>query len=340
MLKDKEIGSEFMVDSYKRGKNEYCNLVDFPMRHVLSGRTGLYLIAQELKSIGISSVSLPTYCCGSMITPFVDSYFQVSFYDGMAIPNSDAVLIMDYFGFIQEKTVCFAKRCKEAGVMTIIDATQTAFSKSKLYEYADFIIVSYRKWLDCLCATVYSKRGFITPEYTMEKNDYVDKWREASKGKKHYLENDVGDKQGFLDMYAKANSMLAEEYIGYKACVSEIEILENCDSNHIRETRRKNAKILINGLFNKVDLMFEQMSDEDCPLHVPIMLEPRVKAEIRKALIQESIYCPCHWPINEQYPYHRTLYHDREMSLICDQRYNEEDMVREVEAIIKVLNRG
>lgn len=332
-----EIGSEFMTDSFKRGKNEYCYLVNYPKRYVLSGRTGLYLIAQELLNGGISSVALPAYCCGSMVAPFVDAGFSISFYSGDDLSRAKAVLIMDYFGFLNSKTVEYAIKCCDAGVKVIVDATQTAFSRSRTYDYADYIVVSYRKWLDCLCAAVYSKKGFGTPEYTLEKNEYVERWRNAAKKKRDFLENGKGNKQDFLDMYAQANHMLAIDYIGYRACDSEIEKFENCDSHYIREMRRKNANILIQGLSAKIDVMIDHMSEEDCPLHVPVLFETEKRARIRKLLIHESIYCPCHWPIDEQYPHQRTVYHDNEMSLICDQRYSEKDMLREVTAVFEAI---
>ena len=131
---------------------------------------------------------------------------------------------MDYFGFLKEETALFAGQCREAGLRVIVDATQTAFSRSRSYDSADYIVVSYRKWLDCLCAAVYSQNGFITQEYTKENTVYVDIWRNAAKKKKAYLETGNGDKQEFLDLYGKANHMLGEDYIGFKASDSEIEL--------------------------------------------------------------------------------------------------------------------
>ena len=332
-----EIGSEFMMDSCRKGKNEYCNLVDYHKRYVLSGRTGLYLIAQELTMEKISSVALPAYCCGSMIAPFVTSKFEISFYSNLELPQTEAILIMDYFGFLSEKTIEFAIKCRNAGLKIIVDATQTAFSKSCVYQYADYIVASYRKWIDSLCAAVYSKNGFMTPEYTREKVDYVETWRLAAKKKRFYLETGIGDKTEFLDLYTQANQMLANDYIEYRACDSEIKKFEYCDSHYLREMRRKNARILIDLLSQKAELMFDYLSVEDCPLHVPIILKTSLREKVRKDLIQKHIYCPCHWPIDEQYPYQRTFYHENEMSLICDQRYSGSDMLREATAIIEAM---
>lgn len=329
-----EIGSEFMMNSSFTGNNEFISLADYPKRYVLSGRTGLYLIAEELSVLAISSIALPAYCCGSMIAPFVDHGFSVSFYDEKKLFTEESVLIMDYFGFVSDETARVAEKCKAQGIKIIVDATQTAFSRSKAYDFADYIVVSYRKWFDCLCTAVYSREGFKTPEYEKEATAYLALWREAAIKKRYYIDNGIGEKQSFLNLYSKANSMLEDDYIGYKASQKEIERLENVDSNFIMQKRRSNALILLNDLKGIIDFLFDDLNEDDCPLHVPVLLPPNKRAQIRSELIQKSIYCPCHWPIDKKYPYEKTALHDEELSLICDQRYTEEDMKREA-AIIK-----
>lgn len=332
-----ELGSEFMNNSYKKGKNEYLSLIDYPKRYVLSGRTGLYLIAEELLNVGVSSVALPAYCCASMIAPFIEAKFNVSFYESNVVPASEAVIIMDYFGFVSDKTAKYAKMCRTAGLKVIVDATQTAFSKAKSYDIADFIVVSYRKWFDCLCAAVYSRDGFTTIEYGKEAVEYTATWREAAKKKRKYIDAGIGDKKEFLNLYNKANTILAKDYIGYKATREEIEMFESADSEFIRSSRKKNALVLMSALIGKLDLIFEELHEKDCPLHVPVILPSENRAELRKQLVLKEIYCPCHWPINQVYPYKKTCLHDEEMSLICDQRYTAEDMVSEADEILRIL---
>ena len=55
-----EIGSEFSENSISFGENKYFSIVDYPKRYVLSGRTGLHLIAKELKA-SVENISLPNY---------------------------------------------------------------------------------------------------------------------------------------------------------------------------------------------------------------------------------------------------------------------------------------
>ncbi|OUQ14430.1 hypothetical protein B5E87_02810 [Massilimicrobiota sp. An142] len=333
----KEIGSEFMSNSFKYGKNQYINLVDYPKRYVLSGRTGLYLIAQELKIEGEKSIALPAYCCSSMIFPFIESGFDIEFYSENSLPISKNVLIMDYFGFSSKDTLKFVQYCKKQNKIIIIDATQTAFSKFETYNYSDYLVVSYRKWLDCLCAAVYSKNGFKTEEYLKENIEYISKWRVASKMKKKYIEECIGEKKDYLDAFKDANRILVSDYKEYRASISEIQIFENLDSSDLRDCRRKNAQVLIQLLKKTGILMFKELHNEDCPLHVPIVLETEKRNVLRKNMIDSEIYCPYHWPIDKNFIYAETKLHYKEMSLICDQRYSVDDMNREASKVMQYI---
>ena len=68
----KEIGSEFWTVPGKYGDIAY----------LLAGRTALeYIIREILARTNICSVLLPSYCCHTMIEPFVRHNIHVRFYD-------------------------------------------------------------------------------------------------------------------------------------------------------------------------------------------------------------------------------------------------------------------
>ena len=343
-----EIGSEFSNNSVPVGLNAYFELIDYPKRFVLSGRTALHLIAEELKSF-VSDILLPDYCCSSMIEPFVSQGFNLGFYDVKDLNSDiisneiDAVLIMDYFGFLSERTFEFAKQCKKKGKIIIVDATQSAFSHSKTYCLADYIVASYRKWFDSLCAVVYSKSGFKTYETDLRHHPiYNQLWRDAARLKQEYLNCSSVNKRDFLELYARANRELSSYYVYCKPNDSEIEIMRNADSSSLRNSRRENAKFLIEEIkkintFSKVQLIFDNVKEDDCPLFVPILLDEPKRDFIRGELIKNNIYCPVHWPIDECYPHKKTSYHEKELSLICDQRYGIKEMAKQAFVLAKAL---
>ena len=346
-MSNKELGSEFSEKSYNSGVNEYFDLTGMNRRFVLSGRTALHLVALELKNKHICSIALPDYLCGTMVQPFYDEKFTISFYESgnmgkiQSICKSSAVLIMDYFGFLREETVNFASQCRDMGKTIIVDATQTAFSKSKLYELADYIIVSYRKWFDCLCAAVYSKKDFVTPDYQKKYPIYVDTWRIAANKKRQYIHTGEGSKDEYLRLYFQANAML-NDYQYYSACDSEKERLLNCNSRDLIQKRRLNAKYLIDSIKSlnnsNIELMFEDLKTEDCPLFVPVKIKKH-RNVIKNELINRDIYCPSHWPINKNYPYKENILYEQELSLICDQRYSIEDMEMQINVLAEIFNK-
>ena len=105
----KEIGSEFWSIPLQSNNNDI-----FPTSCIwfLSGRMALSYILLDIKrKYSIKIATLPSWCCDSMIKPFLNAGFDVNFYSVryeknsfiQKIPsNSELILIMDYFGFCNE----------------------------------------------------------------------------------------------------------------------------------------------------------------------------------------------------------------------------------------------
>ena len=101
----KEIGSEFWAAPQQQVDKHY----------LLSGRTALEYIVRDIKHTNAArSVLMPSYCCHTMIEPFVRHGFAVRFYDiffdqeagclRADMPEyqaSEALFYMSYFGFAE-----------------------------------------------------------------------------------------------------------------------------------------------------------------------------------------------------------------------------------------------
>ena len=95
----------------------------------------------------------------------------------------------------------------------------------------------------------------------------------------------------------------------------------------MRRVRLENVDVLYKGLMGKVRFLFPE-EDIDCPLFVPLLLESKKRDALRNYLRDKNIYCPIHWSIE---PEHRLTsltadLYKREISIVCDQRYDENDM--------------
>ena len=337
----REIGSEFWDIPTIDNKNKM-----FPgsVHWFLSGRSALLAIIKELH--GCHTVAMPSWCCDSVIKPFVDAGMEVRFYpaywDKKLIQeprfDCDVLFLMDYFGF----TMTTLPHDSFQGIV-IRDVTHSVFSAS--YQDADYYFGSLRKWCGVWTggyAWTRDGRGLtvdnaddggyaLLRERAMQlKNSYIN----------GYVDNNgrtVTDKE-YLKLFAQAEKML--EHLGaLPADQRDIRAAQLLDADYIRKRRRQNAEVLMEAFPDW--LVFPELCETDCPLFVPILVPEGKRDALRRSLIQSEIYCPVHWPTSE---YHklteqeRFLY-DNELSLVCDQRYAKEDMERVVDTIQLFMER-
>lgn len=329
----REIGSEFHKLEFGKGHG-----LPFPVKGclVFSGRTAIETVLKELPHA--KKAVLPSYCCDSMIEPFrkagmIVEFYPVRYENGLKIDaqipqDADILLWCNYFGCHtpMPDLLDFKKR----GGLVIEDITHSLLSSSPYNSQSDYLVASIRKWepINCggYCAAV--NGDFKHAPTLMPPSNFVDNKTSAMNMKTEYL-NDLDEqkKQQFLAMFGESNHWLAENYSELAIDPWSEEYLTHVDADEQKTIRRSNAHVLYEGLKNKVVFLFSE-EDMDCPLFVPVVIPNR--NEVRKILTENRIYCPVHWPKPEGCS--SNLF-DLELSLICDQRYNEDDMKRIVSVI-------
>ncbi len=348
MQKDREIGSEFWFEN-----PPYSALHSTPtksQRFFLSGRTAIDAIIQDiLKNRAVGSVYLPAWGCDSMITPFRDRGIKVDLYDvcidddGLHydIDNNktcDIFYVNNYFGYHDNVCSEVIKGFKKRDSIILYDKTHSLLmDNDEIESLSDYTFASIRKWMGVVSGAVVNKQnGFLI---SLNKKDcpYLDCKIEAMKMKAAYIGGDISvEKQNFLNKYGEFGYHLEADYRNYRMDDLSFSIFMQTDLQQIQKKRRANAKVLHDNL----DLKFiSSLSDLDCPLFVPIFFESREQRDaIRKVLIAKDIYCPIHWPKNHLVMDTMNVNHilNRELSLVCDQRYTEKDMER----IVMNINRN
>ena len=300
----KEIGSEFWDIPTCKDENHI-----FPdnTKWFLSGRTALAFILQDIQ---ISSVSMPHWCCSSMIEPFKKAGISVSFYEDVPDTTKDAILIMDYFGYTGH-----SQAPNDYKGIVIRDITHSIFSA--IYSDADYYFGSLRKWAGFKTGGFafgkWKKDGQIQPC----DGKYFALRTEAMKQKQEYIAGDSDSKE-YLKVFEEANEMLNHTEV-CEGSEDDIIAAQYFDIDRVKRIRRENAKVLI----DTIGCIFE-LGDNDCPLFVPILTEKR--DELRQYLIKHEVYCPVHWPFNNL--------NNTEISLVCDQRYDTDDMKRICDLIL------
>ncbi|MDO5448475.1 MAG: hypothetical protein Q4F70_02580 [Clostridia bacterium] len=337
----REIGSEFWDAPTKEVDTD---LFPHNIEWFLSGRVALKSIIHEIKRMA-HSVAMPSWCCESMVEPFLSSGIDVEFYPvylgeyGILQEiclECDALFVMDYFGY----STALPDLSNYKGIV-IRDVTHSFFSAN--YQDADYYFGSLRKWCGVWTG------GYAWPQdgHKLQIEEYVDlnyiSLREkAMQLKCHYVEGaqkngyDCTNDKEYLKVFEKAEAILESGYTVSGAAKRDVEIAKKLDIDLIKKRRISNAKVLMDELTEY--LIFPKLKQTDCPMFVPIVVPEGKRNRLRQYLIWENIYCPIHWPLNKNYCLDgraRFLY-DNELSLVCDQRYSEDDM-RKVVAAIKLF---
>lgn len=354
MLRDnpREIGSEFWTENH--------NYIKENEEVFLAGRHALDAIIKDiLTEWEITSVLMPSYCCQTMIAPFLHNGIEVRFYeiyfDGKELravlpeaKRNEVFYMMKYFGSNRMTYLddygndLFFLEIGRMWDFVIEDATHNYF-----HEYfsslADYTFVSFRKWMPLDGLAIARKRNGrfrSLPKEWKTNEDYYRIKSQAFSLKSTYMSGGDVQKDEFLKLFSEAEKVLKNSA---EMCRPNLNTMIQfyTEMNHVAEmasVRRRNAEVLRDGLRDIDEIQFLISQDEKgaVPLFQAVLVPTEKRDSLRKALIDSDIYCPVHWPISDSHAgiseRAKEIY-DRELSLICDQRYGREGMLREIKAI-------
>lgn len=348
-MKEKEIGSEFHISQLP---SVLTSERDDEAEYVLSGRTAIDLIIRMLNlQRKVERVYMPAYGCESMVEPFLRNGVKVEQYDMYLAEDglqyeidcnkqTDILYVNNYFGYEDTLSLNIVRQFKQNGAFVIYDRTHSMLmADEEMQAMADFSFCSIRKWMGVVTG------AFITsPERrfhpTLQDVDYWQDKAMAMMVKAKYLDGSIEvDKSLFLDAFGRFGHHLTEDYVSKRMDDLSYSLWKQTNLDAMREQRRRNARALHEGV--KGVRFIADFTDNTCPLFVPVFFESKEERDrVRKALIGASIYCPVHWPKNTlvQDEMKVNELFDTELSLICDQRYDESDMQRIIEIINNSIN--
>lgn len=351
----REIGSEFW-DIPVVERSSWLDTFPSDVEWFVSGRSALGCILDDaLLTHDIKRAAIPSWCCESMIEPFSNRGIQIVFYSVQAsrigglertyeaIDQCDLLLEVGYFGFEKTPFTIFE------GVV-VQDLTHSLFSSLDVLdsriEHAnddarrpDYCFGSLRKWA-----------GFWTGGYAWKASGCLSRPKQFSKvslefsalrrqgmAEKSAYISGLSDEKLYLDSFSRAEEIIDKCTASDAASQRDIMMAKQLDVRWMMVQRYDNAKTLLAELSDFA--VWPEITKGVCPLFVPILVPKAVRNGLRRFLAENDIYCPVHWPISAKH--HLTnvqleLY-DKELSLICDQRYNYDDMIREVQLVKEYL---
>ena len=319
---------------------------------LLSGRTAIDCICRDMQLSGIAGcVYMPAYCCSSMIAPFIRNGFSIKFYDvgfdgGKLTYNLaddreiDILYLNNYFGFRTFIDIEWIRRKQKEGTVIIYDKTHSLFLRNDPYmEVADYILCSLRKWLAVASGAILYKRSCDLIDFGLRECGYVQTKFSAQVLKARYLSGEESvSKEMFYPAFSDFSHHLEEDYAGYRMDEKSIALLKSANFTEIISRRRENARMLYAELryVGWLKFLFSEIDNDVTPLFVPVIVKTQeLRDELKKQLISRQIYCPVHWPRNSmtspQMEVNKIF--EREISLICDQRYTPGQLERMVQTI-------
>ncbi|NLM45161.1 MAG: hypothetical protein GX201_14335 [Clostridiales bacterium] len=358
----KEIGSEFWLDrvNVKESKTtiDISSILDGILnigndqRLLFSGRTAIDYVLQDI-SKPIEKVYMPSYCCESMLQPFIDRDTKIDFYN-VIVDDSGIKYLIDYkkdfdiffatsyFGYSSSVMDSIIDILRERDVIIIEDITHRLLSKPNHCFKADYLIASLRKWFPLPSGGLAVKMNghFMKDNITSPPAKLINKKINAMKQKAEYMAYEGYEskftrelKKSFLAAFSEFNSGIEQSYKNFSIDCVSVNLLAKIDVVDVKKKRCENAQYLHKRLKESkyIKFLFKEVDFErDCPLFVPIMVESSVRESLRNYLISNNIFCPVHWPIprGHHLTTEITKLYKQELSLICDQRYDHKDMKR------------
>lgn len=336
-MKRTEIGSEFW---YAEGCG---NGLSVPQTY-LCGRAALSAVLQDMMGEGISSVYLPDYCCESMIEPMLRLHMRIGFYRvrvtecGLSFDLPDlqsygAVLLVNFFGFQNRYMEELIRRCRDAGVVTVLDQTHCVLNCEDSCE-ADYCFGSFRKWTGLEVGFAHRRDGKLLVQWPLTDSGktYLSLRQQGREVKQAFVEEgylDEKKRQHQLSLFGEAEELLDVEYLSDTDAYARAQ-LARLDPGRICRSRQENAAVIYEGL-RKLTLcrpVFSCLPEDGAVLAVPVLVEPGKRDSLRTFLRQNGIFCPVHWPLSQLHDPGEGVMelYQNELSLICDQRYSQSDI--------------
>ena len=352
----KEIGSVFPLSDLTLSEAE-SKQVPFKEDRIYYSlcREALFDIAKAM-NVANRIVLIPAYTCQTVITTFEEVGWHCEYYSvtrALRIDEQNILSLIEkhhpsllvvhpYFGMdLNENETALLTKIKSNGIDIVLDLTQCLFSM-KQYQFASFIVASYRKWMpipDGGYLKNFSKKVIISQSQN-ENEEFTDREIAAMYLRGQYFGNGEQRTKSISIRLSKAADAIAEcDIAPHKMSQVAYNLLNEQDVEINKQKRHANFKYLYANIqvSERITKVCDNINDvTTAPLYFTIYVKDR--SSLQRVLAQNAIYAPVIWPVEDR----RVLVddevkyiYDHLLAIPCDQRYDEADMQRAVEIINK-----
>lgn len=349
----KVIGGEFSIPislliKYSNSNADtylYNNYLFFP-----SGRNALFHILKDISQEDTSEfneIFIPNYICNSVVSTINDARWKLSYYnldsnfrvdinDVTLIKRIKVLLLVDYFGCVDLSSDISEIRRINKDII-IADCVQSFF-KLDLYE-SDYSFTSLRKMCEIPLCSI-ARKNKNSPFYKSNQflNSKIDLTLNSSNGRWYEYKLLGNLLKSFPSIFSdkcilnllKHGEYLLDRDIQHDMAVPSylLNMLNFVDFNSIKRKRKSNASLLHKEL-SRLNIK-HLFNDNSVPLFVPIFIKNRDK--VREKMFENNIFTPIHWSVQSSTC---SKIVETELSLICDQRYTEDDLLKQISILEK-----
>ena len=337
-----KIGGEFEIDpSYLKGISSYEPKSD--LFFYSSGRSALMAILGHISETNPKTIHIPYYICQSVVDTCTLAGFKIQFYeiyDSFLLPveyidkvkRNETLLTVNYFGFVEDNISIKTIKGKRPDIITISDQTQSFWTYKN--SHADYSFTSLRKQFPVPDgALIHTSDASQINKDSIEVNTFhqpkllgsILKWYKS-------------DDELYLHFFEEGEQILDNKDQIQKASKVSQYIFENLNFEEIKQQRKENAQLIYElGKKSGLNFVFE-LGDNTIPLNIPILLQNR--DAVRKSLMKENIFLPIHWSLERfnSNSEKAKFIANQELSLIVDQRYSKNDILRQIETLNKNIH--
>lgn len=306
---------------------------------LVNGRSALFAL---LKLLTPRRIWLPSYLCDAVVLAVRATGCDYRFYPvdaALAVKSAgwldkigpgELVVLIDYFGFPLDQEI--ARRVHDRGAWLVEDASQAYFSKD-VGLYADFSIFSPRKFFGVPDGGIL-RSHCDTPVSALALSPAPAGWAgialQAAELRSHF--DRTGEDGHWFEQFRRVEETAPIGSFEASPITQQL-LAAGVDAQAISQRRRENFTVLLNAL--RPLALFKTLPDGVVPLGFPIRVKNR--DALQRALVEQQIYCPIHWRLGDWVPAEFADSHrlsDEILTLVCDQRYDAEDMDR-IAALVK-----
>ncbi|QHW32607.1 hypothetical protein GZH47_18485 [Paenibacillus rhizovicinus] len=345
-----EIGSEFSLDaqhSIPKDDTFLHRLEDFQTMYYRSGRSAIRGVVSQING---RRALIPAYICQSVIEAFEQENYILDFYtinkdfsidiDDVSrklTEATDVFFLMHYFGKLQsdDDLQTIHNLCRSCAATIVEDTTHSILTKPRTV--GDYCVASLRKWFALPDGGVaYRVSGELNAAPNCVNRSFTNARAAGMFLKGLYLEGLTGGHEVYRDLFAKAEKWMDGDNEAGEMSELSKQFIAGFDVGDAVSKRGENANYLADHINNRfVSPALGTYRAEESPFFYTLYVEKR--DGFRSYLNRHHIYCPVHWPIEDQrlFEFATVKYISEHLiSIPIDQRY---DLVA-MEYISRIIN--